>query len=43
MPFTTLCDEEKTTIRSLFLPFELFAKGAMGVFLTIHELVEIDV
>jgi len=43
MPFTTLGDEEKTMIRSLFLPFELLAKGAMGILFTIHEFVEIDI
>ncbi len=43
MPFTTLGDEEKTTIRNLFLPSKLLAKGAMGLLLTTCELVEIDV
>jgi hypothetical protein len=43
MPFTTLGDEEKTTIKSLFLPFELLAEGIMGVLLTTRELGEIDV
>jgi hypothetical protein len=43
MPFTTLGDEEKTTIRSLFLPFKLVAEGAMGILFTIREFVEIDI
>ncbi len=43
MPFTTLGDEEKTIIRSLFVPSELLVEGAMGIFFTIRELVEIDV
>ncbi len=42
-PFATLGDDKKTIIRSLFLPSKLLVEGAMGVLLTTHELVEIDV
>jgi len=43
MPFTTLGDEEKIIIISLFLPFELLVEGAMGILFTICEFVEIDI